>query len=1037
MKLKRIISVILTVMMLVTVIPVATLNSSAASTPTKYETAAHELDSKYRYDGHDLGATYTPEATTFKVWAPTATECTLNLYATGSDEEEGAENLGTVPMEYDETTGIWATTVDGDQKNVYYTYTVTAKSIATNVVTTKETADVYSVTAGVNGRRSMVCDLDSTDPEGWENDTHVMTPDQSDAIIWEVHVKDFSYAENSGVSKAHRGKFMGFTELGTTLNNAGDIPTCIDYLKDLGVTYVQINPFYDFGSVDEAGADTQFNWGYDPMNYNVPEGSYSTNPYDGNVRVKECKQMIQALHKAGIGVIMDVVYNHTYNTNTSFQACVPDYYYRKTTSDSFSSGSGCGNDTASERAMYRNFMVQSVKYWADEYHIDGFRFDLMGLHDTATMNAIRAELDKISEDMIMYGEGWSMSTTYDLTDCDGNTTKMCTQGSTKNIDPRIGMFNDQFRDGMKGSFSSGEAKGYIQGGMAGSSAAVKYGIRANSSGNWRSYSPAQCVNYVSCHDNNTLYDKLCMSMRGYKKGSTEFRKRDNELIHINKFSETILGVCQGMNFFLAGEEMGRSKDGDENSYSSSATENMIDWNLLQTNQDLVSYYKGMIDIRKAFSPFTTDDVNVGKTQYNIKGALTESTETISFIVDNTVKGEWSKLAVVMNNNRTKSAEVDLPSSIGVTDDTEWVVIANTEEAGLSPIEVVKGKTITVPSSSAMVLVEKTTYDKCDIKSGSSKVKIINKNAETGDVISKQVIYGKIGSKYITNADPSLLLEYTVDSIDGEESGVFGETDKTVVYSYAKYVPSSLKKIITGNTELTIKDVTLIQKYLANKAELTEEQLSIADYDYSGEIDIQDAVLVQKYITHKDIGSIKTFTVKYVNKATGKEIASAKQYKVQAGATDTYQAEPIVGYKYDSYKIGSTTGTEDSVDVFHRFSNDYILFYYTEDNFDVTFHVKHNGSLTWVPTLWAWHDGGNIYSSWPGKKMTKDAEGGWYTETFPVPNGLTYNVIISDNGNNQTKDYTGFDAPELWAVINDSAVTGDSYLTFYTSNPDLA
>lgn len=297
---KRIISVVLSIMMLATVIPFATVSSSAAtaSTPTKYETAAHKIDSMYRYNGTDLGATYTKEATTFKVWAPTAKSVKVNFYATGSDKEEGAKDLGSKELTLDEKTGVYSVKADGDLANTYYTYTVTAASIADSTkVTTKEIPDVYSVATGVNGKRSMVCDLSSTNPEGWDQDKHVLTDDIADASIWEIHVKDFSYSESSGVSAKNRGKYLAFTELGTTLNNLGSIPTCVDYLKELGITYVQINPMYDFGSVDEAGSDAQFNWGYDPVNYNVPEGSYSSNPYDGNVRINEMKQMIQALHR--------------------------------------------------------------------------------------------------------------------------------------------------------------------------------------------------------------------------------------------------------------------------------------------------------------------------------------------------------------------------------------------------------------------------------------------------------------------------------------------------------------------------------------------------------------------------------------------------------------------------------------------------------------------------------------------------------------------------------------------------------------------
>jgi type I pullulanase len=1030
MKLKRIISVVLVVVMTATMFVVGTISSSAAGSPTKYETAAHEIDSKYAYSGNDLGATYSPEETTFKVWSPTGTKCTLNLYATGSDDEKGAKDLGNYEMTKDEDTGIFSVTVKEDLKNVYYTYTITAASIGTGVETTKETADVYSVAAGVNGNRSMVCDLDSTDPEGWDEDTHVITDDVTDASVWEIHVKDFSYDENSGVSEANRGKYLAFTETGTTLNGEGDVSTCIDYLKELGITYVQLNPVYDFGSVDEAGSDSQFNWGYDPMNYNVPEGSYSSNPYDGNTRITELKQMIQALHNAGIGVIMDVVYNHTYNTNTSFQACVPDYYYRKTATGSFSSGSGCGNDTASERAMFRNFMIQSTKYWAEEYHIDGFRFDLMGLHDVETMNQIRSSLDTIDEGMIMYGEGWAMSTTNDVTDCTGATTRMASQGSTKFLDSRIGMFNDQFRDSMKGSYSSGAATGFVQGSST-NAAGVKCGIRANSIGGigtWKAYSPAQCVNYVSCHDNNTLYDKLVLSM---KPGSSDFRERDEDIVQVNKFTQAICATSQGIHFMLAGEEMGRSKDGDDNSYNSSATENMIDWENLITYSDLVSYYKGMMDIRKAFSPFTVDNTTVGANQYKLTSAVSVLESAFGYTVSNTVKGEWNKLAVVVNSDRKSSAVVSLAADTSVTESTEWVVIANGEEAGLTPIATVTGTEINVPASSALVLVEKNTFEKANIQSGKSKVKVINRDSETNEILSSKVLYGTVGTKYTTSADSSLDLEYNLDKVEGDAKGTFGENDTTVEYYYSRYVPESLQTTLTGRSKMSVQDATLIQKYLAEVSNLTDEQIAIADYDGSGEVNVKDALTVQKFIAHGDYGAVNNLTIKYLNKDTEKEIATSKTVKVVAGKSGTYEPISIIGYKY---AYNSISDTDTSVTMDFDFTAKEIKFYYEEDNYDVTLHVKHGGSGTFKPSLWAWHDGGNIYSTWPGKTMTADADG-WYTESFAVPNGLSYSVIISNGGSSQTQDYDGFTASEMWAVIDDKALDSGDYLTFYTSNPD--
>ncbi|MBQ9673135.1 MAG: type I pullulanase [Ruminococcus sp.] len=1036
MRIKRMISVILTAMMATSAVTVGTITSSAASNPTEYENAAHEIDQQYRYDGTDLGATYTPASTTFKVWAPTGTKCVLKFYKAGN----GGTAYETHEMTKDEEKGIFSVTVSGDLKNVYYTYDITAASIIGGEAVTTETPDVYSVATGVNGKRSMVCDLDSTDPEGWDKDTHVITDDVSDASVWEIHVKDFSYNENSGVSEKNRGKYLAFTETGTTLDGKGDVSTGIDYLKELGVTYVQLNPVYDYGSVDESGADNQFNWGYDPMNYNVPEGSYSSDPYNGNTRINELKQMIQALHKAGIGVIMDVVYNHTYNTNTAFQACVPDYYYRKTSKGAWSSGSGCGNDTASERAMFRNFMIQSTKYWAEEYHIDGFRFDLMGLHDVNTMNKVRESLDQIDEGIIMYGEGWAMSTTYDVTDCDGNRTVLAAQNATSVLNKRVGMFNDQFRDSMKGSFSSITATGFIQGtSNVGNSKGVKYGVRANSVGkgsSWRAQSPSQCVNYISCHDNNTLYDKLVASVAK----TTDYRARNNEVVNINKFAETIAATSQGVHLMLAGEEMARSKDGDENSYSSPATENMLDWNNVVEFQDLVSYYKGMMDIRKAFSPFTTDDVNVSTNQYNFTDAIATDSATFGYVVSNTQSDEWNKLAVVLNS-QSSSAVVNLTDADeNLSKDTEWVVIADGEDAGLTAIKTVKGNSITVPALTAMVLVEKTTFDSVNLaaKSNKSKVNVVYKDTETNKILSKRVLYGSVGTNYVTSPDQTLSDEYVLEGIDGDTKGTFTTTDKTVTYNYRSYVPECLTKSVSGNEKVSVKDATLIQKYLVDDTKLTEEQVKLADYNMDGKVDVNDATTVQKFVNKDNYGAVNTITVKYINKANYKEIATAKKYKAVAGKSDSYQPISVIGYKYVSYEVGSNKGTDENVTVNYDFKNKILCFYYTEDKYDVTLHVKHSGSETWQPTLWAWYavDGTdhNIYDGWPGQNMTK-GDDDWYDATFKVPNGAEYSLIISENQANQTQDYKGYTAPEMWITIDDSAISkGGDYLIFSTEKP---
>ena len=372
-----------------------TVSGGSVAVDTTATKALEELDANYRYDGDDLGVTYTKDATTFKVWSPTATDIKVNIFTKGSDDEQGASKVASYRLEKEDATGIWKIKLTGEWKDYYYTYTITVVNPTTGETTTSETQDVYSKAVGVNGNRSMIVDLDSTDPDGWDKDTHVFQNEVTDSTVWELHVKDFSYDASSGVSEENRGKYLAFTENGTTLNGEGNISTCIDYLKELGVNTVQLNPFYDYASVNEAGNDEQFNWGYDPQNYNVPEGSYSSNPYDGNVRIKECKEMIQALHDAGISVVMDVVYNHTYSTDSCFQKTVPNYYYRLNRAGKFSNGSGCGNECATERAMYRNYVIQSCLYWVNEYHIDGFRYDLMGIMDVETMNQLRDALDKV------------------------------------------------------------------------------------------------------------------------------------------------------------------------------------------------------------------------------------------------------------------------------------------------------------------------------------------------------------------------------------------------------------------------------------------------------------------------------------------------------------------------------------------------------------------------------------------------------------------------------------------------------------------
>lgn len=653
---------------------------------------AKELD-KLAYSGDDLGAVYTPESTTFKVWSPTASEVSLNLYKTGSDSENGAEKLDSSAMNYDETNGVWSITVKGDLKNVYYTYSVK------NGDTINETVDIYAKAAGVNGDRGMVVDLDSTDPENWDSDKRVLPDSSTEAIVWEVHVRDFSNQSNSGISEEHRGKFLAFTEEGTVLEGSDTTPTGIDYLKKLGVTHVQINPFYDFGSIDETKPNSDdYNWGYDPKNYNVPEGSYSTNPYDGNVRINEAKQMIQALHNAGIGVIMDVVYNHTYTGEDSFfNLTVPNYYYRVDDDGNWLDYSACGNDTASDHAMYSKYMVDSVYYWASKYHIDGFRFDLMGLHDVETMKKIREKLNTIDEKIIMYGEAWDLGSVDDV--------ELAIQKNISEIDG-VAAFNDGIRDALKGNNFEAVGKGFVQG--KGNPIAIKNGIVA-ATNEWAE-TPADTVTYASCHDNMTFYDKLVASVDGTQDISL-YRKRDEQLVEMNKLGAACLFTSQGMSFLLAGEEMARSKDGDHNSYVSSPQLNQIDWNNLTKFGDLTAYYIGLIQLRKSYAPFT-DSTNTTIDSMTIF----ENTDkrVVGFMMENKLKvdSQWNKVVCIYNSDTEKDIEVQLE---GENLPEEWVVVVNGDFAGVESLEEFKGTKIKVPKTTAMVLVDKNSFENAKIK----------------------------------------------------------------------------------------------------------------------------------------------------------------------------------------------------------------------------------------------------------------------------------------------------------------------------------
>ncbi len=758
-----------------------------------YVTAAESLDNDYAYSG-ELGALYTPERTTFRVWAPTASEVELNRYATGSDSERNAANLGSYPMEKlmdgEDWTGVWTTTIEGDIVNTYYTYTIKAAKPKSGQIVTSTTQDVYSYAAGVNGNRTMVVDLDATDPAGWENDMHILPDNPAKSFVWETHVKDFSYDESSGVSEKNRGKFLAFTETGTTLNGEGLISTGIDYLKELGVTTVQILPFFDYSSnsVDETKGDDQFNWGYDPVNYNVPEGSYSSNPYDGNVRIRECKQMIKALHDAGISVVMDVVYNHTASsTDSPFGRTVPEYYYRMNTDGTFSNGSGCGNETASKRAMFRKFMIDSIAYWANEYHIDGFRFDLMALHDVETLNLIREKLDSIDSRITMWGEGWTGgNTAAPAKTCSGTTFHQAFLWNHPGLSDRVGFFNDGIRNAIKGDTGSIYSWGWVQGAATENTGKLVEGMQGQKDTCYST--PGQAVTYDACHDNCTLWDQLCAS-QGL---ADHYYKRDEKIAAQNKLAGAILNLSQGTTFILAGEEMGRSKGGDHNSYKSSPDVNKIRWELLETNADIVSYYKGLREIRKNYSLFTTDN-----RYYNGGYDFISTGAIVSSVCTNNTEGEWNKLLFIANT-LNNSTPFEMPYGYG----KDWVVIADDTQAGVSKLYEVNDGHFEVAANSVLIAIDRSSFYAENVADPFGKVNVKFVDTNTNKTFVTKTLTGTVGTGYSVYTPQRFGNEYVLKSVSGNTQGNFTEdpTDVAVNYTSIKEGTIKLNYYISGTQQ---------------------------------------------------------------------------------------------------------------------------------------------------------------------------------------------------------------------------------------------
>lgn len=617
----------------------------------------------YTYDGDDLGAVIHDGETTFKVWAPTASRVVLNLFEAGN----GGSAFSSVDMEKAEK-GVWTSTQPVGS-GTYYTYTVTT------AVGMQETTDPYAKAVGVNGDRGMVIDLDTTDPEGFENDTfYDGIETYQDAVIWEVHVRDFS---NRIADSKYPGKYLAFTEKG--LKNASGEAVGVDYLVDLGVTHVHLQPVYDYATVKEDSDKAQFNWGYDPKNYNAPEGSYSTDPYHGEVRINEFKQMVQALHENGLAVVMDVVYNHTYDGNANFNKIVPYYYYRYTATGENSNGSGCGNETASDRVMFRKFMVDSVTYWATEYHVDGFRFDLMGLHDVDTMQQIEQAVHAINPKAILYGEGWTGGTStlnQNLQAIQANIHKIAASAGAAG---GVAVFNDAIRDGLKGSVFNEKDKGYISGDATkGRANDVAFGITGGVGGSKKfKVNDAMIINYMSSHDNRTLWDKI---------SNANPNATDEQKAAMVRLGAAIVMISKGTPFWLAGEELLRSKGGNGNSYNASDAVNNLDWDALAPGSLVAGtrdWYKSLIAIRKAWSFLRGADVSC------------EVLDDASIVATYTENGSVVAMAVI--NPHDAAIGYTLPEG-------SWGVLINGDYATANADEAIRGD-VSVPAMGMLLVVK--------------------------------------------------------------------------------------------------------------------------------------------------------------------------------------------------------------------------------------------------------------------------------------------------------------------------------------------
>mgnify|MGYP001041555066 CR=1 FL=1 len=635
---------------------------------------------KYHYTGNDLGITYNKSGTEFRVWAPTAVKVNLITYPTGNDSS------GQIHLMKKGEQGVWYAQLKGDFHGVYYNYLVSVGSQL------HEVTDPYARACGVNGKRGMVVDLAKTNPTGWEQLKTPILKHVTDAIIYELHIRDFTISKDAGVK--YPGKYLGLTEPNT--KSPQNIATGLDHLKELGVTHIQLMPCFDFYTVDESKSESrEYNWGYDPQNFNVPEGSYATDAYNGVIRIYEFKKMIKTLKEHGFRVIMDMVYNHTYLTNNShINRLVPGYYYRQDPHGNFTNGSGCGNELASERFMVRKLIVDSISYWAKEYKIDGFRLDLMGLLDIITVNQIRKTLNEIDPTIILYGEGWTGGHS-PLPDSD-----KAIKGNVGQL-PGTGVFNDEFRDAIKGHVFFADQAGFVNG-APGMEESIKSGIvgaiehrQVNYSQVIYSHFPwaaesAQSINYASSHDNLTLWDKL---------QKTNPKASQERLAAMQKLALAIVLTSQGIPFLHSGSEFLRTKFGNHNSYKAKDAINKIDWSLKARHYNVFSYIRGLIHLRKTHAGFrmrTADEI-----QTKLQFLPMPAGRMVGFMINQADEESWHQIIVIFNAN-TNTQEVNLPGD-------NWVVVVNRNQAGTSHLNTIRENYVTIPGTAACVLVDEKSY----------------------------------------------------------------------------------------------------------------------------------------------------------------------------------------------------------------------------------------------------------------------------------------------------------------------------------------